>query len=152
MSVLNYGVTNKQEADLFADKLISEVKDGQVNPLELHVKLTALQRALDKVKKEIVPMTIKEAEKYSSRNFSAYNSKLEISELGVKYDYSGCGDAEWEHYKQIEESAAASRKGREEFLKAIKGETEIMNSLTSEMIKVSPPVKSSTTGLKVTLL
>ncbi|HKR03496.1 MAG TPA: hypothetical protein VJY62_02590 [Bacteroidia bacterium] len=150
-SVINYNPTTKEQAEKFALKLISEVKSGEVNPLELHVKLTAMQKAMDQVKKEIGALTLQEAEKHGAKMFEAYSSKIEIYELGTKYDFSNCNDPEWVEAKQKEDEAAEKRKERETLLRSVKGSLEIVIPGTGEIAKVYPPTKSSTTGIKVTL-
>lgn len=150
-SVINYNPTNKEQAEKFVLKLTSEVESGEVNPLELHVKMNAMQKAMDEVKKKIAPLTLKEAEKYSSKSFDAYSSKIEIVELGAKYDFSNCNDPEWIEAKQKEDAAAEKRKEREALLRTVKDSLEIAIPGTGEIAKVYPPTKSSTTGIKVTL-
>lgn len=150
-SVINYNPTTKEQAEVFANKLTEEVLQGEVNPLELHVKMSAMQKAFDAVKKNIASLVLEEAQKYGEKSFEAMNAKIEIQELGVKYDFSGCGDYEWEMLDAREKATSDAKKEREKFLKSLTKSMTIVNEGTGEIEMVRPPVKSSTTGIKVTL-
>lgn len=150
-SIINTNPTNKEEAEKFALKLISEVQSGMVNPLELWVKLNAMQKAFDEVKENISSMALSEAEKYGQKYFDAYSSQIQIMELAAKYNYSNCNDHEWNEAKDKEDEYAKERVKREKFLKALSKPMELVIEGTGEVAKIYPPSKSSKTGLKVVL-
>ena len=80
------------------------------------------------------------------------NSKVEIKEVGTKYDFSKCGDPVYEQLEQMAESAKSSLKERSDFLKAIpKSGIPFLDENSGEMITVYPPSKSSTTSIAITL-
>ena len=151
-SVINLGATTKSEAIAFADKLVAEVLDGNTAALEMHVKLTAMEKAIKDVKERIAAAVLDEATKHGDKTFDAYTAEITISDsLGAKYDYSACNDSTWRDLKANEERVSNERKAREVFLKSLKKPLTIANDETGEIETINPPVKSSTTGIKVTL-
>ena len=145
--------TTKSEAVQFADRLIQSVMDGNMNALELHVKLTAMTKAIDDVKSRLRDVTLDEAAKYGSKSFEAYTAKIELAELGTKYNYEACCDPLWNEANQQVNQWAAKRKERESFLKTLKETTVIASESTGgEQVTIHPCIKSSTTGIKITLI
>lgn len=150
-SVISLTPTTKEQAETFAQKLISEVEEGNVNPLQLQIQLTAMQKAMDSVKKKIADLVLTEAQKHGQKTFTIHSAQVEISELGTKYWFGDCNDPEWTKANEEELKWGDKRKERELFLKALKHSTTLLDEESGEVIKIHPPVKSSTTGIKVTL-
>lgn len=84
---------------------------------------------------------------------SKYGTKLELAETGAKYDYSACGDPEWDEINKKFKEIEIQRKKREKFLQTIsdKGMT-LVNEDTGDITKLFPPIKTSTSSFKQTLL
>jgi len=152
IDVINLNPTTREQAVMFVEKICAEIEGGNINPLELHIKLTAMQRAIDDIKKKIADRALTEAYTHNQKLFETKGAKVEISELGVKYDYAACGDSEWERIDSQIFALTESRKKRETFLKALQKPEVIANQETGEMETIQPPKKTSTTGLKITLL
>jgi hypothetical protein len=148
-SVMSLVPSTKEEAEKFVLKLVEEVEGGVINPLLLHVKLNAMKKAMDDVTHKIAGMVLKEAEKYGSKKFDAYTAEITISEIATKYDYTSCGDPIYNEASSQENGWAEKRKEREIFLKTIKGSMDVI--IEGEAITLNQPVKSSVTGIKVTL-
>ena len=149
-SLLNLNPTNKQEAESFASKLTEAVESGMINPLELHVKLNAMKKAIEDVQKNTREFVMREANKYHEKSFEAFTAKIEKSETGVKYDFTKCYDPEWQLALQHEQEFAEQRKEREAFLKTLKAPLNMVTE-DGEPITIYPPEKSSTSFIKVTL-
>lgn len=149
-SLVNLNPTNKQEAELFASKLTEAVTEGHINALQLHVKLNAMKKAIEDVQRNTREMVMREADKYHERTFEAYSAKVEKTETGVKYDYSDCGDPVYKSYTDQVEELNALIKEREAFLKSLKAPLNMVTE-DGEAITINPPVKSSTSFIKVTL-
>jgi len=74
-----------------------------------------------------------------------------VSELGTKYDYINCSDIVWNDLtKQITE-LTEKRKEREAMLKTVKEPMTLVNETTGQTWKVNPAIKTSTSGIKVTI-
>jgi hypothetical protein len=67
----------------------------------------------------------------------------------VKYDYAGCGSADWKFYAANEQNMAESRKKIETFLKTIPVDG-VADPQTGEMM--FPTVKTSSTTVTIEIL
>lgn len=148
-SVINLCPSTKEQINLFANQLIEDVQEGVTNPLLLHTQIKMIEMALEKVKEGIREAALNEASKQGLKTFDYNGVVVEIRETGVKYDYSACGDVDWEQAKTSEAQFAQLRKDREAELKAMKGPHTMVNEQTGEVYRVSPPIRTSTTGLAV---
>lgn len=149
MSLINLNPTNKEEIKSFVDKLTNDVEYGSVNALELHVKLTAMEKAITDLKKNIRNSVMKVANNYE-QSFDAFNSRIEKVETGTKYDYSQCGDTVYDDLLATYDKVASDIKEREAFLKTVKPGTTLIDD-DGVISTIYPPVKSSTSFLKITL-
>lgn len=135
-----------------AQAIVAKAKDGETNPLEVKLKLKALESIIKDCAAYIDPLAREEAEKYGSKSFKAMGAKVELAETGTKYDYSECNDLEYS--KLLNESMVieAQLKAREMFLKSLKSPTELVNKDTGETWTANPPVKKSTSSLKISFI
>ncbi len=142
--------TNKRDATRMAAMVITSILDGDVNPLETDIKLRFLEELIKRVRTNvnIKEAILEEAEKYPEKTFIEYGAEITKSNLGVKYDFSQCQDSK--HVALLDQIAELTdaKKKREAFLKGIDGETADPD--TGEVIY--PPIKTSTSGVKVKLL
>lgn len=143
---------SKADITEMAQVIIAKAKDGETNPLEVKLKLKALESVIKDCAASIDPLAREEAEKYGSKSFEAMGAKVELAETGTKYDFSECQDLEYE--KLLNESIVldAQLKAREMFLKSLKGPTELTNKDTGEVWTANPPVKKSTSSLKISFI
>ena len=150
-SVINLAPSTKEQVTIFAAQLISDVEAGVTNPLTLHSQIIILEKALSQVKDAIKEMVLTEAEKHGAKSFDYNGCRVDIKELGTKYDYSRTEDAEWNQLFTEEKKYQEKKRERESFLKNIKGHLTIVDEETGEVSKIYPPIKTSTTGITVTL-
>jgi hypothetical protein len=143
--------STQTQVDVFSDMIIQSVKEGEINPIELLVQLKALEKATERIVKEIKENVLTEASKYPGNSFDFKGNKIERAELGTKYDYSKCNDPIWENLDSKASAASNDKKDRETFLKAIKDKETIVDPNTGEVVTIYPPLKTSTTGLKVSI-
>ena len=151
MSLVNLNPTTKQEAESFIERLTTAVAEGEINPLELHIKLNAMEKAIEGVRKNVRDAVMNEANKYPEKIFDVFSAKIEKTEVGTKYDYSNCGDVQWLEAKDQESEWKRKREERELFLKSLKKPMSINDETTGEVIEVRPPAKTSSSFIKVTL-
>src|SRR6185503_6650341 len=143
--------STQTQIDVFSDNIIESVKKGEASPLETLVLLKALEKASDRIMKEIRDNVITAAEKYPERTFEFAGAKLEMGEVGVKYDYSICGDPIYEQRQSIMDAAKALVDERTAFLRALKEPITIVDEGSGEIVTIRPPKKTSTTSVKVTI-
>ena len=131
-SVITLMPENKEQIELFISKVKLSVLSGDINPLELDVRLKAIEETIYGIRKdkEVKSEIIKEASKYG-KSFDYKNAKITISERGT-YDYSN--DMKWvELNKKIKE--------RELYLKSIPEEGTV--DIDSGEVMYRPPQKYS---------
>jgi len=127
-SVITLMPENKEQIEMFALKVKQAVLNGTINPLELDVRLKAIEETVTSIRKdkEVKSEIVKEASKYG-KSFDFRNAKITISERGT-YDFSN--DAEWKTLKE-------KIKERELFLKSIPEEGTV-DIKTGEVIYRPP--------------
>ena len=128
----DYAIPTKSEIAKQANKLIDQVKEGEIEAMRVYAMLTALEKVAADVKKGIIENVLTEHERYGEKTTTAYGATFERCEVGVKYDYSE--DEEWRMYQENIEAIRIEQKARELILK-----------------ETGRCGKSSTTSVKVTL-
>lgn len=147
LSTITIMPETKGEIELFKSKVITELESGMYDPLEIAIRFKAMEQLLKEIQsdKTFKELSVGEAEKYG-KSTTVKGAKIEIAELGVKYDYSGCGDSQLNQLESEIKRLTEQKKARENWLKSLSGE---MPNEDGEVC--SPPVKTSTTGIKITL-
>ena len=148
---LNLLANTQTEIDVFSDSVIRSVKEGEVSAIKVLIQLKAMEKATGRILNEIKENYLTEAEKHPESRFEYMGNQIEKAELGTKYNYDHCGDPVYRFHLQQVESATISLKNREAFLKALKEPITIVDEMTGEVVTIVPPLKSSTSGLKVTI-
>lgn len=135
--------STKEEVEKFTAKIKEDIENGNIDPLKLVIHLKGLAKVVENINPILTPLFRSEAEKHG-KQFSYHGAKFKQMEAGTKYDFSNCGDKEWE-------SANKLKKEREEFLKRLSKPIEIVDEATGEITKYFPPVKTSTSTYSVSL-
>jgi len=128
---------------LFADALVDGLMDGDVDPLDVRAKIDAIEKIIKAVKADdrFRDAVLDQADLHGDKTFELNGVKFTKADV-VKYDYTA--DPLWIHHKAGEIASSQQRKDREAILKALKESTKI------DGVICHPPVKSSTTGVRVT--
>lgn len=137
--------------DVASDQIIELVRSGERNPLEVLAWADAVEEVIKRVKKETKDAQLTEAGKHPEKTFTVYGTTFTKAEHGTKYNYAGCGDTVWERLDADVKSAEAKRADREKFLKALKGPEVVVDQMTGEMVTITPPLKTSVSGLNVVI-
>jgi len=141
----------KTGVDLFSKQLISAVENGEVNPLELKSLFKFMEAVFKKVDEGTKENQLREADKHLEKAFLAYGFQIEKSENGTAYDYAGCNDPIYNQRLRIFEEAKAQLNDRAALLKALKEPITVVDDESGEIATVTPPRKTSTSGLKFTM-
>jgi len=144
VSTLSALPNTKDEVKAFANKLRVEILNGEVDPLLITKVKKAFEMVFDTIKDDLRTATVEVAEKYGKGKFSVHGSEYEVKEMGVRYDYEGCGDPV---YKKLKEDI----KKREAFLKSLSEPFKYIDADTGEEVTINPPIKSSTTTVQINL-
>ena len=151
LSTLALFETDKVQRQSFVSNVIENLKEGNVDPVKLHLQVKCTEELLKNLKEDeqYRKIVLEEAQK-NGKSFERYNSKFSIAETGVKYDYSVCNDPEWNKLNEQMEQVKEKMKEREAFLKNIptKGVGVLHDD---ELITTYPPNKTSTTSVNVRL-
>jgi len=134
---------NKAGIELFANALVDGLMSGDVDPLEIRAKIDAIERIIKAVKdnEQFRDVVLDAADMHPDKSFEVNGIKFTKAE-SARYDYKN--DPTWIELKLKENQAAGKRKEHESVLKALKKTTEI------DGVKCNPPVKVSTTTVRVT--
>ena len=149
-SVMALMPSTKDQIKSFVHKTVTELKDGYTNPLSYYVQLKAVETTIKDLlaNKEVREMVSTEAKKYG-KAFDMHGANIEYSEnISPKYDYTVCGDIEWDLMQMELKELQEKIKLRETFLKAIPANATIMDE---NGVKLFPPTKTASEGIKVTL-
>jgi len=140
---------SKRDINRIAGGIINDLLSGERDVIEVEIKLRYLEELIKAVRgnEEVKEAVLGELEKYSEKTVLLHNAEITRCELGTKYDFSQCADS---YYVALQDQIAEltdAKKRRETFLKSLDGEG--VNPETGEVIY--PPVKSSTSGIRVKL-
>lgn len=151
MGVMRQLSVSKSGIQTFSKQLIESVQNGEVNALELKATFKAMESIIEKVNEATKENQLREAEKYPEKTFSLFGCTIEKAEVGVKYDYSICGDPIYNQRVKILEEAEKQLKERADFLKALKEPLTLVDDESGEVATVRPPLKKGTQGLKFSI-
>lgn len=152
-SILSLFETNKEQRQSFALGIVDALQNGEADPLKVHLQVKCMESIIKLLNENtIYKKSILEAAEKHGKSFEFMNSKVEIKEMGTKYNFENCNDREWEFLDSSAKSSANSLKERETFLKTVPAKgLEIVDKYSGEMITIYPPSKSSTTSVAITL-
>jgi hypothetical protein len=153
IGVLSFMPETKAQVQTFAEMIRLEVINGNINPLEVMARVKAVEATIKAVldMPEIKDEARAEAEKYGEKSFDFKNFRVEQAEVGVSYDYSGCGCPIYNRLEAEFKTAKKLLSDRETELKALKNPQTVVDDITGEVATINPPLKRSTSGLKFTL-
>lgn len=137
----------KSNIDTMANTIAYEVSEGNIDPVEAIVKVTAMEQVCKAARLKIEGYVLANLELYPQGKRDFNGAKIERAEVGTSYDFSH--DAVWaEMYNEIE-IRKSHIKEREEQLKKIPAGKLLVDEETGETIVGA--AKSSKTSFKVTL-
>lgn len=149
-SVLALFSTTKEQRQQFANEVLSAIKDGDVNPLDLHINIKKMEDTIKQItsSEEYMSLVLDEVEKYGEKSIEKNNAKIEIKEVGVKYDYSMCDDATYNDLDAQKKQVEVKIKERQKFLQLIP-EGGTVDPETGGMVYRA--ARTSTTSAVITL-
>ena len=144
---------SKANREELAIQIVEAIDAGDINPLDIHYQVKAMEDFIKMLttNSRYKDAVLNEGMKHG-KSFQFNGSKMEIKETGVKYDYSKCGDPNWQLLEDQITDLKDKQKAVEAHLKVLPAEgIEVVNADSGEVIKMYPPVKTSTTSIAVTL-
>jgi len=144
--------TSKEDIERFVNQVVSEVRDGGYNPLHLKIFLKAIQKSCEEIERQTNDLSLYEAEKHGQKSFEIMGARVELAELGSRYDFSVCNHPALADIDEQIKILTAEKKKIETMLKTISKTMMICDESTGgEQVEIHPPVKSSISGLKITI-
>jgi hypothetical protein len=142
-------VTGREQVELMHQEFRIQIEEGNINPLEFAIKARMIIKALEQTLTDTQYLAINEQEKHG-KTAEMFGAVATTSEMGVKYDYESCNDIEWIILKENVERTTEMLKAREKWLRSLTKPENIVDA-NGEIITITPPIKRSTTTLKVTM-
>jgi len=136
----------KSDIKIATDILINQIDSGEINPIDVALQLKVLEEFVKDAREKLNNYTIEELRKYPTGRTSIFETRIEIAETGIKYDYSQ--DLVWQKLKQDNEMTSIALKFREDILKKIPAGSQLVDENGEASIG---PSKTSTTSYKITL-
>ena len=153
MELIKFNHTTKEQRSQLVREIMDEVLNGRINPLELHLRLKSAEEVIKQLTglEPYKAILLDEAEKHG-KSFDYQTAKIDIREVGVKYDYSQCGNDTLAQLYIDAANILLKIKNLESYHKSLPPEgIQAVNTTTGELESHYPPAKSSTTSVAVTL-
>lgn len=140
--VLNSGPNTKEQINTFATSIITNIEDGEIDPLDVAVQIKMMEDSIKLIKGSEIykDSLLTEATKYGEKENHYKGVMFSVKETGTRFDYKGCD------YSKYEE-ALKTKAEIEKMLKALSG--PMVDPDTGE--EINPPVKRSTTAVVFSL-
>lgn len=124
--------------------------DGNKDPLLMLAIASKYQYLFAELEKNVKELAVSDLLKYDKGRFEIHNVEMQVAEVGTKYDYSYT-KSYMDLQEQIDE-LKEKQKDVEKFCKSIKVKTITVDEETGEAIEWFPPIKTSTTSIKKSIL
>ena len=139
----------------YVANIVAKIQEGNIDPLDVIANFRKIEKVIDGVMKTpgILDSMMAEYDKYGQKEVEYNGVVLSKVESGVKYDYSNCGDPEYNLLIAKQKEIENDIKERKKFLDGIpESGTTILDEETGEVVKLMPRTKTSTTILKSKVL
>jgi hypothetical protein len=143
---------NKRQIENAANVAVDNVL-SKGNYLEAIESIAVVEQFIKQVKdhSNFKPAVLEELAKYGKSYTNSIGTKIEPMEGGIRYDYSNCSDYELKELEDAFNQLDLKIKERQKFLKSLPlSGIEILTE-ESELIRIYPPSKVSTSTYKVTI-
>ena len=153
INILSLFQTTKAERAAFVSNVITNIEDESVDPLKIHLQLKSLIDISEQLlENETYRKYLLSAAEKNGKKFTYQNAEFSIKEVGTKYNWENCDDAELKELLFNNEILKEKINAKQDFLKKVSvSGLLITHEETGETYKAFPPSKSSTTSVAVTL-
>lgn len=151
-SILSLFETTKAERASFVSDVVNRLNEGIIDPIKVHLQVKAMEDVVKSLNdnKDYKALVLDAAEK-NGKKFSYQNAEFSIKEVGVKYDYSQCGDYSLSQMQAQLDELSEKVKARQKFLQMLSVEGIDIVTDQGEVSHIYPPAKTSTTSVAVSL-
>jgi hypothetical protein len=127
------------------------VTEGSYDPIKALVYAKKGQELFTLLEKAIRPIAEDKQRLSKGEVYTIHNADVAQRESGVKYDFTACNDAEYDSLKSTHETVSTALKAREDFLKKVSKDMELVDTNTGESYTVHPPIRSGKLGLTISI-
>ena len=147
---LSVGLPSKENIYQVSQDMVQKVLDGEINALEMAVKLSAMEAIIATIKEGIAENVLAELDKEQGKAV-VMGAKIQRKETGTTYDYSGTPIIN--ELKAQEKTIADRRKAIEKASQLLPEgmQTQMVDEATGETFSITKAAKSSKTSFAVTL-
>lgn len=71
------------------NKLVEQVKGGEISPLKAYIELKRLEKATEIALAEVKDLAYAEASNWGEKSFKAFGAQIEVKNAASRWDYSG---------------------------------------------------------------
>jgi len=139
----------KEFSNQLADQVIASVMDNGSNALKQIIMVKALDSALTKIKAKLMPYAIEDFDIESANEVDMNGYRISKVNTGVSYDFSNCNHPVYNALHNQLSDIKVQMDDIEKMLKSLTSSMEILDKETGEVYTIYPPVKKSTTTLKL---
>lgn len=142
----------KSQIKIIAETTINSILETG-NVIEVADTFSKVELFIKEIKSspEYIDFLRDEISKHGKMVTTSSGTRLELAEVGTKYDYSMCGDPILKELMDKLAEIETAVKERQTMLKTIPASGMEILSNDGELCKVYPPSKSSTSSVKATI-
>ena len=149
LTINNEWIPNKESIQEISNNFVNPILNGDIQIEKGIVILRALKKAIEDAEDKLYEDVVDAISKYGKEGASVNGAKINIKELGVKYDFENCNDSIWNDLNIQIKELTEKRKDREAFLKNIIKMTTLVDDATGEIYTINPAIRKSTTGFTI---
>lgn len=144
---------SKTQIKVIAEQTAQDIIDNGQDVIKIADTIAKIEFFIAELKKspEYLDYLISEVAKYGKGMTTSSGTKLELAEVGVKYDFSKCNDQELKNMEQEFEVLEEKIKSRKDFLKTLSASGIDVMTEEGELVTLYPPSKSSKSSVKCTI-
>ena len=152
-SYLDNDSVSKETMRMQSSALIQPIIDGEIDPLRAVAKIRFLSDMLAATLKDdrVKDVVLSEIDKNGGKEATAFGVKFSQKEMGVSYDFSVCGDPEYDRLAKEMEALKSQMKEREKYLLGIPSEgIPMVDQETGDCYKIIRPLRRASLNYSVT--
>lgn len=145
---------SKTQIKVIADQTAKDIIDNGQDVLKIADTIAKIELFIKELKAtpEYLDYLISEVAKYGKGMTTSTGTKLELAEVGTKYDFSQCNDPELKKMEQEFEVLEEKIKCRKDFLKTLSASGIDVMTEEGELVTLYPPSKTSKSSVKTTII
>ena len=142
----------KTQVKVIADQCVLELTENGnvIQAIEIMAKMELLIKEI-KSSKDFSEYALSEISKYGKGLTTSAGTKIELAEVGTKYNFENCNDEILNKLNDQLESIETLIEERKDFLKTLPSSGMDIITTDGEVVKIYPPYKTSTSSFKTTI-